>query len=109
MDSRPLDILATVVLFGLLLFGAGFVGILTLYEFNMAADACREGCHEEYVVPAFLIQWGGIAVGILTAVGGVIHGAVRKRTLLIWPLAGIAVVVAATLVAFAVAHYATGL
>ncbi|WP_133057775.1 hypothetical protein [Mycolicibacterium confluentis] len=107
--GRVLDIILTVLFLGVLLAGSGFIGLLTLYGFSMSTDSCYgDRCREEFVMPALLVEWGSIALGVLVAFGGVIYGAVRRRLMLVWPLVGIGLVLVGTAIAFALIDYAVG-
>ncbi len=106
--GRVVDIILTVLFLGVLLAGSAFIGYVTLFVYAMATDGCHGQCREEYLTPAFLVQWGGIALGVVVAIGGVILGAVKRWLMLVWPLVGIGLVLAATATAFALVNYAVG-
>jgi hypothetical protein len=78
------DITLTAVLSAL----AGLAALATVgfsFFFVMAGDSCNEHCAADALNSAYIVTWGGVALGILIGVAGVIVAAVRGWRMWIWP------------------------
>jgi hypothetical protein len=67
---------------------AGFAALGTVgfsFFFVMAADSCNEHCDPGALNAAYIVTWGGVAVGVVIGVAGVIVAAVRGWRMWIWP------------------------
>ncbi|NNG96266.1 hypothetical protein [Gordonia araii] len=92
---RIADIIATIVatvVFGVLAALAAYVTVF----FVMMGGSCHSGadCSTDLIGWAYLVSWGGAAVASLVVTVGVVVGAVRRKVMVVWPLAGTVIVIA---------------
>jgi hypothetical protein len=93
--TNTANIVATVIFF-VLLAGAAFFAVLLSAFFVMASDSCGATgvtCNTDWIVYAYIVVWGGVALALVGATVGTIIGGLRHRATWMWPLIGIGVVV----------------
>lgn len=81
----PGDRIASVVLSALAaLAAAGSLAISPF--FVMATDSCgHDNCRDSLVTWAYAVTWGGIALAVVLALGGMIAAARRRTVMWVWP------------------------
>jgi len=93
------------VIFFVLLAGAAFFAVLLSFFFVMASDSCGATgvtCNTDWIVYAYIVVWGGVALALVGATVGTIVGGLRHRATWMWPLIGIGVVVVSFVAGFVV-------
>jgi hypothetical protein len=63
----------------------------------MATDGCGgtpNRCDFGLINAAYVVAWGAIALAMLVAFVGIVASAVRRKTMFIWPLIGLVMLVA---------------
>ena len=102
--TNTTNVVLTVIFF-VLLAGAAFVAVLLSAFFVMASDSCGATavtCNTDWIVYAYIVVWGGVALALVGATVGTILGGLRHRATWMWPLIGIVVVVASFIAGFIV-------
>lgn len=62
--------------------------------FVMATDSCgHNNCRDSLVTWAYVVTWGGVALGVVVAVAGMITAARRRTAMWVWPALALLLVV----------------
>ncbi|MFT3900551.1 MAG: hypothetical protein QM728_09980 [Gordonia sp. (in: high G+C Gram-positive bacteria)] len=112
-DSPPRvgDIVATVLL-SLLAVAAGLVAAFFTAFFVMASDGCSPSagnCRYGLLDGAYVVSWGGTALGgVVLLIGLIVAVASKRRPLFVWPLLALGIIVATFLIGAAMVEAGTG-
>jgi hypothetical protein len=91
-----LDLVLTPLLSVVLLLSCGVAVVVSMFA-AMGTDSCSsQRCSATMIGLAYAVAWGGVIASILVAAIGVLVSAVKRKTMFGWPVAGLVVLVATT-------------